>query len=303
VNRYERATTLEKLNPEGKEARMEGFVSSRVGLPALSGLLLLLSAGAASAASTSVWDFTQFPQDFACDDSCQFQLEFGNWRTLEGSSNGIGITISAEDSNTISVRDGYLFWGNVGEGRDLIAMSPFLADFSVPLSTVSVEMVDAFADHRELGDGVVFLEAYDAHIAGDQASGNLLGRVEIDATSDITALVLNAVGIQAIRFGVELAACPPGSNYCYVDPPVWSNSAQVTRIAAAAIPEPRSTLLLMLGLGIVGSAMAWRDRSKSGYNASTARRSLAEGSIRWAHAAVNGLPLVRHSARRRRSLA
>lgn len=169
------------------------------------------------------------------EDDAIANMEAGLSDGFVDTEGGLTLTLSAGSQSVIW--DGAIRCGNTSD------CGAYLADFSVPLSSVSLEMFAAFQDGHPV-DAVLslYLEAWSE--AG--ATGELLGSVllpgVVPATLAFSALPGQSIG--SIRFGAS--ALVLGDSGC--DPCV--NLGAFDDLVATPVPEPASAALVMLGLTV-----------------------------------------------------
>jgi len=182
----------------------------------------------------------------------------GALTSLSDTKGGITMDVSRENGVAFDTVDNSAP-GQQGKpaGWGLVSLDPFfdtsasafIADFSVALSFVSIEMSDYFSD-----DDMLVLTAFD----GLGGTGAVVGSVSIGwpaangfpATQTVSLTDL-AGSIRSIRFIGGGAAFP---NSVFYD--------EINVRAAGAVPEPASWAMMLGGMGLLGGVLRGRRRGR-----------------------------------------
>jgi len=206
------------------------------------------------AEAATIFDFSRFPDSAGCSDPGSIATCDPDWvENWEGGVNtthvqtidGLTLTLS-----TVNGEDG-VDWGwigdviNCGNQED---WSPYLADFSKPLSAAQVDLLGAINTcgcGDEFPDPILYyLDAY----SGPQATGTLLGSVAIDASLGPATLALNAPGDQRIRsitFGATTVDNGESGGPC-------TNLGIADNLVVQQVPEPAGAVTFATGLLLLG---------------------------------------------------
>lgn len=223
---------------------------------------LLAVALAADAARAVSFDFSIFPDSAGCsgptpvsegphancDPDWADEWEAGIIYEHVHTVDGLTLTLTTFDNG------GGVDWGWMGEViscGNTPDCTPYLADFSLPLLDVSIELL-AVANNCGCGsDDLTAVDYYLEAWSGPQATGNLLGGMVLPASGGPATLSFTAAPgttIASILFGASTLDHGECDGLC-------ENLGVADNLIATPVPEPATALLVVLGLlGLAANA-------------------------------------------------
>ncbi|AJE03211.1 PEP-CTERM sorting domain-containing protein [Geobacter pickeringii] len=170
-----------------------------------------------------------------------------------GGMPGLGVTVSMPSSGLMETRvQGKSWAGNFGSGESLLwtrySNGPLILDFDSAVSGVGAQI-----QANRFGDFLATIEAFDQ---GGASLGSFVLNGHSDYSKTDTALFIgvlsNLANIDKVAFSV---ASVTGHNDFAINNPL------VQRQAAQPAPVPEPSTYLLLGIGLIGAAVArWRTR-------------------------------------------